>query len=1272
MQMEVNSQSRRRWWHVVEALLWVGFFAGAVILIGLRYWILPNVERYRPEIVEALSSALGLPVEIGSIEAGWNGVYPRLDITQLRIRDREGREALVLPAVEGELSWRALLQGRFGLHSFAIERPQLVVRRSPEGTLFVAGLRIDPDGDDGAFTDWLLSQREIMIRDASVVWQDDLRGAPPLELQRLDLRLRNDGDDHRLGVSALPPANLGAALDLRAEVSGSSIRELTAWNGRFFVELGSTDLAAWRAWVDYPIEVREGRGALRLWLTLDQGKLLRATADLQLDGVAARLSSDLPMLQLASIHGRLQGRNAATVREISARDLQLALEGGSRMAPTSFRFTQTAQAGEAGFPRGRFQATRLDFAPLATVAAALPFPAELRDRLAELELRGALEGLDMDWHGELPQARQYSLKTGFSGLAMNAWRALPGFAGMSGQVELTQKGGILRLTSSGAQLLLPRIFPDPALRLDSLIGRIDWDVRDTTQLAVRLRNLEFASEHLAGTASGSYEYAGSGPGSIDLNAQLLRADARHVARYLPHGSIMNEPTREWLAAAIVSGRSNDARVRIKGNLRDFPFVDSRKGDFQATARVTGGTLNYGSAWPRIEAIDADLRFDRGAMRITGRAGSILGARLSAVKVEIPDLVRPDTHVLVDGQVEGPSSDFLRYIASSPVRAMIDGATDTLSASGRGRLRLKLDLPLADLSKTEIAGDYQFAGNTLVVHPQLPSIERAGGRLAFSENSFSIQDLRGQFLGGAVAVSGGTRAPGETAITARGEATVAGLRALLDHPWRNQLSGSAPYTATLSIARGGRLQIGVETSLRGIGSELPPPLSKRAADTLPLRIDVFPGEGGTRDRISLALGNVGAGEFLRQREGERMTVRRAGIALSGAQGSVRLPERNGTLITGSLAQFDLDRWQPHLGGGEVGSTAIDVRIGALDALGRRITEASIRAGIDAEGWSANISAEELAGDLVFRSAGRGKLTARLAHFRLPEASPGARPGTTKELPALDIVAERFTHRGKPLGRVELQAQNEAGLWNVEKLSSVSPESAFAARGRWRSGGNPASDMEFTLDVNNIGRFMDRMGFKDTVSGGTAKLAGSLHWAGDPTEVNYPSLSGNVSLEAQNGQILEIEPGIGKLLSLLKFDLSSTFNKGFAFNQLNAGADIERGIATIKEFRMRGSAADIFVQGTTQLAQETQDLRVRVVPSLGDGVSSLSGFVWGPIVGVATLLAQRLLKNPLGEIFAAEYRITGSWSDPKVERAGASVARPGAENGDAGAARAVSKK
>ena len=103
-------------------------------------------------------------------------------------------------------------------------------------------------------------------------------------------------------------------------------------------------------------------------------------------------------------------------------------------------------------------------------------------------------------------------------------------------------------------------------------------------------------------------------------------------------------------------------------------------------------------------------------------------------------------------------------------------------------------------------------------------------------------------------------------------------------------------------------------------------------------------------------------------------------------------------------------------------------------------------------------------------------------------------------------------------------------------------------------------------------------------------------------------------------------------------------------------------------MTGPAASVAIAGRADLAKETQDLTVRVVPVLGDSVAVAAGVaLLNPIVGAGALIAQRLFKDPLGQMFSYEYQVTGSWEDPKVVRVRApepAMPGPGARDARAG--------
>lgn len=1263
----------------IEVLAWAAFFAFAVIFLALRYWLLPNVEQYRGDIVAAISRSIGLQVKIGALATDWQGLRPRLSISDVRIYDRDGREALVLPAVENVVAWRSLAVLDLRLHSFLIDGPKLTVRRDAEGEIYVAGIRISGEGD-GRLSDWILSQGQIIVRGAEIEWRDELRKAPPLRLSALNLRLENDGDAHRVGLSALPPRELGPGMEVRASLEGSSVKHPAQWNGRAYAEFGYTNLAGWRAWVDYPLDVRRGEGALRLWATLSGGRITQGTADVALSNVSARLAKDLPVLEMSSVRGRVYGRETVRGYDFGVRSLALASPGAPPMSATSFRASWEPASTTSLTQRGSVSANLIELAPLARLAEYMPFPSDLRKLLAELAPQGNLLDAKFDWTGELPDQAVFTAKTRFAGLTMNAWRNIPGFAGLSGSIDATEKKGVIGLESLKSELDLPEVFPEPRIALDALNGEVRWErtVQDASAaggtgttaalggVAVRLANLSFANEDLAGSANGSYAWNGDGPGVVDLTAQLTRANGKSTAKYLPLSRLMGARAREWVAAAVLAGESTDAKLRLKGDLRDFPFLDPEKGQFQVAAKISGAVLDYVSGWPRIEEIEGDLLFERDKINILGRSGSILGVKLANVRVALPSMLDPDSLLHIDGTAEGPTSLFLDYIRQSPVRRMVEGATDGMGSLGRGKLRLNLELALHAMARSKVVGDYQFAGNSVTVDPRLPPIERAAGRISFTESSISVHDVRGQLFGDQVRISGGSKPGSSVVVNAEGRATVDGLRPIFDHPWRRRLAGAARYNATVAVKEG-RAHITFESPLEGVSSSLPAPLSKGAAETLPLRLEVLPGEG--RDRISISLGppagRIVAAEFLRVApDSGPLQVQRSMVTFYPGTGETpRIPERRGMTLRGALPALELDRWLPLLAEGGVGGSnagegvSYELKIGVLDALGKRMRSVSMQGATDGAGWSASMSTNEFAGDLVYRSEGSGRLVARMSRFSLPEDAPGARPAeATKDLPALDIVADNFTHRARKLGRVEVQARHEGKDWRLDKVAITNSDSVLSGTGLWKQGEGSRTSMNVKLEVSDVGKFLDRFGYPEHIKGGNGKLEGPISWNGDPLTLDYASLTGNLQMQAEDGQFLEIEPGIGKLVSLMSLqmlprraagDFRDVFGKGFQFDRINSSMNIERGVMAVKEFHMRGPAADVNMTGTIDLSLETQNLSVKVIPQLGDTASTVVSLI-NPVAGVVTLLAGRLMKNPLGKFFAFDYNITGTWTDPKVEK------------------------
>jgi uncharacterized protein YhdP len=227
-----------------------------------------------------------------------------------------------------------------------------------------------------------------------------------------------------------------------------------------------------------------------------------------------------------------------------------------------------------------------------------------------------------------------------------------------------------------------------------------------------------------------------------------------------------------------------------------------------------------------------------------------------------------------------------------------------------------------------------------------------------------------------------------------------------------------------------------------------------------------------------------------------------------------------------------------------------------------------------------------------------------------------------------------------------------------LRITNPEGALLVDGMWQQGANPPrTHVNLNLEASDIGNLLGRLGYPESVRRGTAKLSGALSWAGGPLDFDYPTLSGNLTVEAVKGQFLKLEPGIGKLLGILSLqalprritlDFRDIFSEGFAFDEIAGTCTISRGVATTSNFRLQGPSARVLMSGEVNLAQETQKLRVRVSPSISDAASIAGALLGGPVAGVATFLAQKVLKDPLDQMVAYEYNVTGTWVDPQVSK------------------------
>lgn len=1245
---------------LVRVLGWLGaagYFAIGLLVLTLRHFVLPGIESYRGDIERSLAEALGQPVAIRKIDADWRGLRPNLRIHGLEIRDAEGRPALGFDNVEVDLAWSSLWRLEPHFSRLVIDAPTLDLRRDREGRLFAAGLEIKQDErQDEGVSRWLLSQDRIVIRNAAITWHDDQRQAPPLALTQLNFDLRNRGNHHRFGLTAQPPKALAARLDLRGDFVGRDVKALAAWTGEAYAELDYADLAGWRSWVDYPVELPRGAGGVRLWLTLAKQQLTGLAADVRLNDLSVRLAPDLGMLELASLDGHL-GLRLDHGLGFQARKLSLALRDGMRVAPTDIDFNWR-EATEKKPAHGEAVADNLDLGVVAALVDHLPLDAALREKLAAFDPRGKLSGLHLSWSGDAGKLNAYALKARFDDLGLRAQGVIPGFSGLDGRIEGSERGGVLELDSRDARIALPAVFSESVMTLAALEAKADWKFVDGL-IQLNLGSASFRNADAAGEASGRYLGSGAEPGTIDLSARLTRAGGGAVWRYLPR--VVGAGVREWLRDAIVGG-SATATLRLKGGLKRFPFTDG-SGVFEVKGPFKGASLRYAPGWPEFTDVAGEIEFVGSRMVIRASSARLWGVALADVKAEIADLGASETLLAVAGEARGPSADFLRFIEASPVGGWINHFTADMKAGGNGELKLKLDLPLARLGETRVEGRYRVAGNDLVFADGMPPLRDIAGELRFTGDRLEARQVRGALLGAPMTLDLATE-NGGMVLRAAGTAAVRDVREHFGVAALADVTGSAPWNAQLKV-REGIADLRVDSSLRGVSSSLPEPFNKTATDAMPLVVERRAAAAGG-DQWKVSLGDTANLTLIRRLERDRLVIDR-GVMAIGA-GNPPLPGR-GLGLAVNTKRVDADGWRQRLAAGNGGEVAamppvsrIDLRADEFVIHGRVVHDVQLDGSLDGGIWKMNVKSKEAAGRIEWNGEGGGRLSGRLSRLDLPEGVEGNATThaaeTADDLPAVDLVVENFSLHGKPFGELWLEAENTDGVWNA-RYDIKNSDGALEGKGRWRPAraGTPATTaIDFKLVATDLEDLLKRFGHPGAVRRGTATLAGALTWAGQPTSVDYPSLAGQLTLEAARGQFKKLEPGVGRLLGVvslqslprrISLDFRDIFSEGFAFDSIAGRVSVKQGIMTTSDFHILGPAAQVLMNGSVDLAGETQDLKVRVQPALGETVAT-GVLLMNPAIGAAAWLMNKVFGNPLDKAFAFDYAVTGSWADPKVEK------------------------
>jgi len=1262
-------------WQIVRKYFRRLSFGAAILVIvmaigvGAFRLVVTQIPSYRGEIQAWASDALGLTINFSRVDARWAWLGPELTFYGASVR-LPGESVPVLRADEASIgiSAFALIRDRqLTVSRLIVQGTRLAIELDADGSLSLLGVSSEQTSST-RFAVEDLPPVEVIVRDSSLVFEDPLQGLS-WEFLDVGIRLEREADQLRIEARADTPTELGTRIDLSAYGSVIEPADGRGRDWRVVAEMRDLDLSALPTLLPSQSGLpQSGIGDVSVWFDLTGNEVELATIQFSL--AELQLAEHQNFSAAESTYQNF-GATAEWSRnpdgwQLALGNLNLRRQG--RSWPSDISVSLGISKDAEGLTGAELRSGFLRIEDLVPLIASVA-DATVVDALLELAPVGDLFSVDIDWEAGSGDP-EYSASGEFRDIGIATIQELPGIAGLSGELRADSRSGRLALSTRDAQLDWPEIFRQP-LDVDELTGTLIWrHGQDGIRLVsddLILNNQDMATRS---NLELTIPLNGSSP-ILDLESDFADFETTRTSHYLPAGALPASVI-SWLDRAIISGQVPRAAVEFVGPITAFPFYEG-EGRFWASFDIENGVLDFVEDWPEARDIYATVEFLNQGFTAKG-TGRVFGGSIADITGGIADM--RNAVVSVAGVTRPPLAAVLDYLKEVPLfaRSLGPDLSQLEVGSGSSEVSLGLTLPLTDLAAYELDAEIEIQGGELSVSGFGLSVTEINGILELDEAGVTATGIEGILLDGPVTADvsrpsePGYRArldfDGEVAAESVGDALGLSVSAYLAGQTRWQGSLLLP-SHSLPGAGAPRepLRVSVGSNLSGVALKFPEPFAKVPAEPTNFQVDLVFSEA---DHLEIE-GNLGAANrfALRLQNGDNgLSFRRGSVRFGGSY--PLLPPQDGVDIRGSVAEFHLDEWLNLFDVVAAGSDAgtllsfVDLDVVDFSAFGQSLGPTKIVVEPSPPQWLVDIDSELIAGSVTIPLdlGDRGQIVASMQRLHLTAGDGGeAVEIDPRVLPGFVVNADDFSVGTRRYGEMYAELRSDPLGLRLSSFGSQSEGFSLTGEGEWFSRADSSTTrLSLSLKTENVAVALDELGLDPVLDGDSAEITANVHWPGGPSADWRKTISGDVSLRIEQGSVLDLEPGAGRMMGLmsitalprrLALDFRDVFNRGLVFDEVSGTFVLIDGDAYTDNLLLTGPVADIGVVGRTGLKDQTYQQQAVVTAEPGKVLPTM-GFLAGPGVGAALLIFTQIFKESLKGIGRASYCMSGTWDEPSIER------------------------
>lgn len=1182
-------------------------------------------DRHRDFLESNLSSIFGRPVTIQRVVTSWDGFTPQLQIENLVIEgDSRGQAAFAFKSLSAELDPISILRLWPVFEEFAVDAPQLEVVSLNDGSLQIAGfeLRKGASQNPDKIFSWLLDQQSAVWHKGILVWHRQGKQAQRFEnISFVYQRLQQD----RQFSAAIETAK--GTIALKAQAQGDLLSR-SDWGANIEV-LGSGGRRLLSA-DDLSAEVIDGEGELTLktvgveriqdflhfaGLTPEQHWLLAADVSGRLHDLKFNFSGPLLNVEDWSLRGAAsniafssQG-DTPSMNNLSG-DVAFASDGGS------FRF--------------------------ATKQAEFRWPASFSKSFPVTSATGELEWQQQD-------ARNWDVylkNTNFE----------------DPNIKIEEVSAHLKIVNQSQRI---KSLGD----LFKVNNVVDLDFDDGALVVAPTEN----------------------PLTLKASATFELKDVASMSQYLPKLKSL-DLFRQWAEAAFQSGVASNGRLDYDGEL-SLAAINDGRASLQVSADFADTYVDYSPklGWPAVTNAVGKIQLNNQLLRISPDQAWMNGDPLTDGEIIIERLLDADRILYVNGKTTTSLKKGIDFLFKGPL-VKPQNRLETLpflAQEGWVDIDVRVTLPLARINDLSLKGSSTIRDGGGLLPSGMP-LNNLQGIINFTERTATSDDLTALFLGGQVNAQLDTVKPAKPPVmrlTADGIAHADKLEPWVGEHLLTLVKGQTRWQGAMLID-GNTIEINGGSDLKGLDISAPSPLGKSAQQSaqfelgLKVAINQFDldlnYENMLRARFARSPSSASNGESNPQSSVFDRTM----ISLRDpANGSYIIPSmKEGVNFDIRYPNLDIDEWL---------NTVIDLanylpRIKSdntvfLDALrsielqteysrclGRSFGEISMSVlSVDGKTWIGKISGDNVEGTTRLEPRkGSGHYEFNLARLNIPKDDDTNKPPEAidhslqpSDYPLVKLLVNQFSVNKKQLGRLSFEAGPTNEGWNIDTLSLTQSGITTNADGLWLNDAEQGSisRLKFETTIEEAGGALEDMNFEGILRKGTGSVVGNLNWIGAPHEFDFARLNGDFNAFIKDGELVQVEPGGGKLLGLLNmnailrrlvFDFSDVVASGLRFDRMRFVGVLADGEAVLQDAFVLSPAVFVTMEGNVNLDQEMIDMEVHVSPELGGNIALLSALA-NPAAGAVVFITQQLFKDDLRRSNFKSYQALGSWQDFEIQ-------------------------